>query len=74
MKRELSAEEHEKIVEAVSTGDRVGAISIYIAATESGLTQAQEFVKGVMAEVDAMAGDRPQHRGSRRSVFKLFGR
>lgn len=74
MKRDLSPEEHEKIVESVATGDRIGAISVYIAATESGLTEAQEYVKGVTAEVDALASERPQHRGSRKGAFKLFGR
>ena len=50
MKRELKPEEREQIVSAVAAGDRVKATSIYLSATEGNLTDAQNFVRTLMAE------------------------
>jgi hypothetical protein len=47
MKRELKPEEHEEIVQAIAAGDRVKAKSIYLSATESNLTEAQNFIKSL---------------------------
>jgi hypothetical protein len=50
MKRELKPEEREEIVRAIAAGDRVGATSIYLSATEGNLTEAQNFIKTLTAE------------------------
>jgi DNA-binding GntR family transcriptional regulator len=50
MKRALKPEEHEEIVRAIAAGDRIGATSIYLSATEGDLTEAQNFVKTLTAE------------------------
>jgi DNA replicative helicase MCM subunit Mcm2 (Cdc46/Mcm family) len=50
MKRTLKPEEHEDVVRAIAAGDRVKATSIYLSATEGGLTEAQNFVKTLTAE------------------------
>ena len=50
MKRALKHEEREEIVAAVAAGDRVKATSIYLSATESNLTEAQNFVRSLMEE------------------------
>ena len=51
MKRELKPAEHEAVLHAVRAGDRVKATSLYLSATEGNLTDAQEFVKTLAAEV-----------------------
>ena len=53
MKRELTAEEREKIVRAIAAGDRIGATSMYISITECGLTEAQEFIRARTIELQA---------------------
>jgi DNA-binding FadR family transcriptional regulator len=53
MKRELTLEEHEEIVRAVAAGDRVKATHIYLSATEGNLTDAQNYVKTLIAEAEA---------------------
>ena len=50
MKRELKPEEREEIVRAIAAGDRVGATSIYLSATEGNLTEAQNFIKTLTVE------------------------
>ena len=50
MKRGLKPEEREEIVAAVAAGDRVKATSIYLSATESNLTEAQNFIRSLMEE------------------------
>ena len=40
MRREPTAEEHDAIARAAMSGDRIQAISLYIAITECGLTEA----------------------------------
>jgi prephenate dehydrogenase len=54
MKRVLKPEEHDAVVHAIIARDRVKAISIYLSATESNLSEAQKFVSTLRAEV--MAG------------------
>ena len=49
MRREPKQSEVDEITEAVRRGDRVGAISLYISATEAGLTQAQDYVRALIA-------------------------
>ena len=51
MKREPTEEEYGEITEAIFAGDRVEATSIYLSITECGLTEAQEFIKTLTAEL-----------------------
>jgi ribosomal protein L7/L12 len=51
MKREPTPEEYEKITQAVFGNDRVEATSMYLSITECGLTEAQEFIKTLTAEL-----------------------
>ena len=51
MKRERTQEERGKIVRAIASGDRIGATSMYISITECGLTEAQDFIKALTAEL-----------------------
>ena len=53
MKRKLKQEEHDEIVRAIAAGDRVKATSIYLSATEGDLTEAQNFIKTLIAETKA---------------------
>jgi len=53
MKRKLKPEQHEEIVRAIAAGDRVKATSIYLSATESNLTEAQNFIKTLVVETEA---------------------
>ena len=47
MRREPKESELEMITEAARRGDRLTAISLYISATEAGLTEAQDFVRSL---------------------------
>jgi len=58
MKRKLTPEEHEKIVRAIAAGDRVKATGIYLSATESNLTEAQNFIKTLTVETKAAQAKR----------------
>jgi hypothetical protein len=51
MKREPTEGEKAKIAEAVFANNRVEATNIYISARECGLTEAQEFIKTLTAEL-----------------------
>jgi ribosomal protein L7/L12 len=51
MKREPSEDEHEKITEAICAGDKAQAISLYISIKGCGLTEAQEFIRKLTAEL-----------------------
>ena len=53
MKREPTHEELERIVGAIAAGDRIEATSLYISITESGLTEAQEFIRARTNELRA---------------------
>ncbi|MHA3775444.1 hypothetical protein ACXR0O_28320 [Verrucomicrobiota bacterium sgz303538] len=50
MRREPNESELDEIKAAVRRGDRLGAISLYISATEVGLTEAQDFVRALTAK------------------------
>ena len=65
MKRELKPEEHEKIVRAIAAGDRVKAKSIYLSATEGNLTEAQNFIKALAVESEAVGADRLSEKSLR---------
>jgi ribosomal protein L7/L12 len=52
MKREPTQEEREKIVRAITAGDRIRATSTYISITECGLTEAQKFIKALTTELE----------------------
>ena len=51
MKRLPTEEEHEKITQAIFAGDRAEATSTYISIKGCGLTEAQEFIKKLTAEL-----------------------
>ena len=51
MKRNPTEEESARIADAIFANDRVEATNIYITACECGLTEAQEFVKRLTAEL-----------------------
>ena len=63
MKRELKPEEHEEIVKAIAAGDRVKATSLYLSATESDLTSAQNFIKTLIVEKQAAQSQQPAKEG-----------
>ncbi len=50
MRREPNPSELLAITEAVRRGDRLSATSLYISATEAGLTDAQDFIRALTAE------------------------
>lgn len=50
MRRELKQSELDEITQVVRRGDRLGAVSLYISATEAGLTEAQDFVRALTAK------------------------
>jgi hypothetical protein len=60
MRRDLKPEEIEEIKAAVRKGDRLGAISLYISATEAGLTEAQNFVRKLTASERSEQGVIPE--------------
>jgi hypothetical protein len=49
MRREPTQSELDEILEVVRRGDRLGAISLYISATEAGLTEAQDFIRALIS-------------------------
>ena len=53
MKREPTEDEHEKITQAIFTGDRTEATSSYISIKGCGLTEAQECIRKLTAELKA---------------------
>jgi ribosomal protein L7/L12 len=58
MKRDPTQEEFEKITQTIFANDRVEATSIYLSITECGLTQAQEYIKSLTAELKESNPDR----------------
>jgi hypothetical protein len=62
MKRDLSVEERAMITKFVASGDRIEATSSYISITGCGLTQAQEFIRGIKAEVEAKKSAKDQKK------------
>ena len=51
MKREPTEREYEKITEAILGGDRIEAIMIYSSIKQCGLTEAQDFIRSLTAEL-----------------------
>ena len=51
MKRDPTEAEYEKIAEAIFANDRVEATSMYLSITECGLTEAQEVIRNLTAEL-----------------------
>lgn len=51
MKRDPTAEDLAKIADAIFGNDRVEAVSIYISITRCGLTEAQDFINKLTAEL-----------------------
>jgi len=51
MKREPTEEETGKIREAIFANDRVEATNLYLSITECGLTEAQQFIRNLTAEL-----------------------
>jgi hypothetical protein len=60
MRDELKPEELEEITAAIRSGDRIKATSLYISATSKGLTDAQQFVRGLTAEVKSEQSAKPE--------------
>ena len=56
MKRQLKPKERAEIVKAIAAGDRVKAKSIYLSATESNLTEAQNFIKSLTVDSEQARG------------------
>jgi hypothetical protein len=57
MRREPKPSELQEITETARRGDRLGAISLYISATEAGLTEAQDFIRALTAREQVASGD-----------------
>ena len=66
MKRAPTEEEYQKITEAVFANDRVEATNIYLSITECGLTEAQDFVKNLTAELKESNPDKFARQKQRR--------
>ena len=64
MRNELKPDELDEIVAAIRSGDRIKATSLYISATSKGLTDAQQFVRDLTAEI--MAGQAAKAEGERK--------
>jgi hypothetical protein len=60
MRDELKQEELDEITAAIRSGDRIKATSLYISATSKGLTDAQQFVRGLTVEVMAAQSAKPE--------------
>jgi ribosomal protein L7/L12 len=69
MKREPTEDEHRQIIQTILTGDRVGAIHLYISVTECGLTEAQDFIKTLTSEVVSSEQERQSARQIKRANF-----
>jgi ribosomal protein L7/L12 len=51
MKREPTEGEYEKVRDAIFGGDRIEAIMIYSSIKQCGLTEAQDFIRSLTAEL-----------------------
>jgi len=51
MKREPTEEEVKQISNAIFGGDRIEATTLYISSSECGLTEAQDFVRTLTADL-----------------------
>jgi hypothetical protein len=62
MKNELKRDELDAIILAIRHADRIKATSLYISATSKGLTEAQQFVRELTAEVKAGQSAKPEEQ------------
>jgi hypothetical protein len=71
MRRDLTLEDLKKITHAILDGDRIEAINIYISITQSGLTEAQTFIKTLTAETKSTEQGKhtPKHQ-KRRNIWE----
>ena len=69
MKREPTEEEHEKITQAIFAGDRAEATSTYISIKGCGLTEAQEFIKKLSAELKETKPDKFGGKQKKKHIF-----
>ncbi len=74
MNRESTAREHEAILGAVAAGDRVQAISVYMAATGCDLTQAQSYVRALIEESQAGLARESTEGAPKKGLFRMFRR
>jgi hypothetical protein len=58
MRRDLTADDKDKITQAILVGDRIEATSIYISITEQGLTEAHAFIRTLTTEVESTHPER----------------
>ena len=65
MKRTPTEQEYQKITEAIFGNDRVEATNLYLSITECGLTEAQDFVKTLTAELKESSPDKFARKKSR---------
>jgi ribosomal protein L7/L12 len=68
MKRDLTAEERDKITQIAAAGDRIEATSLYISITGCGLTEAQDFIRTLVDEAgvaDSVKLAKKQQKGGR---------
>ena len=70
MKREPKPEENTQIAEAIYAGDRIEATNLYISITECGLTEAQNFIRALTAD---MQEREPQKFVRKRRKMGYFG-
>ena len=69
MKRDPTEEEYKKITEAIVAGDRVQGTYIYLSITECGLTEAQEFIKNLTAELKSKEQEKQNTKQERTRNF-----
>jgi ribosomal protein L7/L12 len=69
MKREPTEEEHEKITQAIFAGDRTEAISLYISIKACGLTDAQDYIKKLTAEMKETQAEKFIGKQQKKRIF-----
>lgn len=69
MKREPTPEEHEKITQAILAGDRAEATSTYISIKGCGLTEAQDFIQKLTAELKETKPEKFVGKQKKKHIF-----
>jgi len=72
MKREPTQPELDNITQAIATGDRIEATSLYMSITGCALTEAQEFVGILTAEFSDSKRERLARKQPKRRCFGIF--
>ena len=72
MRRDLTLEDRDEIMKALTDGDRIKATSIYMSITEAGLAEAQYFIKELSTDMNARQTLKASVKSSKRSWLKLF--